>query len=228
MILKINGLFNAFYPVTSGFGAIDSAHKTPHTGVDIGVPEGTSLHAIIDGIVTEVDGVGDRSLGQMVRIDGGDTDVIYGHLSAPVVHVGDYVRAGDVIGMSGNTGHSTGPHVHVEMITDGAHVDPTPYVHYVTSAVSDPKSWLDRLNDFGDWVIGKETAMIVRPATHTAMSTIDRIVAIINYSSAEIITLGIVVCAAGVMVGSLLGSNNKWLGRLFITFWGGVVWRVLT
>lgn len=230
MILKINGLLNAIYPVTSGFGAIDSAHMTPHTGVDIGVPEGTLLHSIIDGIVTESDGEGARSLGRMVRIDGGDTDVIYGHLSAPFVKVGDHVRAGDIIGISGNTGHTTGPHVHVEMITDGgAHIDPSPYVHYVTSAMAEPKSWLDHLNDFSDWFIGKEAELIVRPAAHGAMTTFERMAAVINYSSAEIITLGIIVCAAGVMVGSLIGGGgNKWVGRLFVVFWGGVIWRVLT
>lgn len=48
----------------------------------------------------------------------------------------------------------------------------------------------------------------------------------LNTWSPEIITLGIVTCAVGMMVGPLVGST-KWLGRLFVTFWIGVIWRVL-
>lgn len=228
MILKMNGLIDAIFPITAGFGAIDSVHKTPHTGIDIAVPEGTPLHTIADGIVTQVDAIGARPLGKMVRVDCGETDVIYGHLSSADVHVGDHVRAGNIIAYSGNTGHSTGPHVHLQMITDGVNVDPAPFVDYVTVAAEPPKSWLDHLNGFADWFVGKETDILLKPATHVTTSVLERVVAAINVCSAEIITLGIVTCAVGIMVGPIVGSNGKWFGRLLITFWGGIIWRVLT
>lgn len=52
-------------------------------------------------------------------------------------------------------------------------------------------------------------------------------IAILNANSAEIITLGIITCAAGMMISPLVGDKNPWIGRLFTTFWVGVIWRVL-
>ncbi|MCM3784295.1 hypothetical protein M3231_15030 [Neobacillus mesonae] len=52
-------------------------------------------------------------------------------------------------------------------------------------------------------------------------------IALLNANSAEIITLGIITCAAGMMVSPLVGDKNPWIGRLFTTFWVGVIWRVL-
>lgn len=222
MILRINGL-----PISSAFGVVDSVHSTPHSGVDIALPIGTPLHSVTDGIVTKVDAVGGHDIGRMVRIEAPDgTDVIYGHLSDASVNVGDTVHFGDVIALSGNTGHSTGPHVHLQMIAEnGANIDPTAFA----ASIAEPsKGLLDRLNDFADWFVGKEAEIIIKPATNTFMDMVHHVVEIINACSAEIITLGIVVCAGGMMIGPIVGSGGKWVGRLFIVFWGGVIWRALT
>jgi hypothetical protein len=221
MLLRLNG---ALFPISAGFGAIDSVHKTPHTGVDVAMPIGTELHAIADGVITKVDVTGTTTLGRMVRVKLEDgTDVIYGHLSRVNVKTGDHVDAGDLVGLSGNTGRSTGPHVHIQMVTDGANIDPVSYV-----AAAEPHGIMDRINGFADWFIGKETELLVKPATNTLADLARHALDIINANSAEIITFAIIVCAGGMMIGPLVGAGNKWVGRLFVTFWGGVIWRVIT
>jgi len=230
MLLRING-----YPISAGFGAIDKVHTTPHSGVDIAVPEGTPLHAVVDGVITKVDVGGDGAIGRMVRMDcdGSHVDVVYGHMSRISVRPGDRVHAGDILGYSGNTGHSTGPHVHVQMIgTDGTDMDPTPFVNHVVHVTPDgaaesAKGIMDHLNGFSDWFLRKETELFVAPVGNTFKAWVEHIVALLNENSAEIITLGVVVCAAGMMIGPLIG-NKQWFGRLFITLFGGVVWRMLT
>lgn len=221
MLLKLNG-----FPISAGFGDIDSVHKIPHKGVDLAMPEGTPLHAIADGVVSRINDEGAMSFGKSVRIELDDgTEVIYGHLSAVKAHVGEHVHAGDVIALSGNTGHSTGPHLHLQMVSDnGALIDPTS----VVQAVADPKGFMDYVNDFSDWFIDKEAEYIVKPVSNTFMDWIHHAVAILNANSAEIITLGIIVCGAGMMVGPMIGGGSKWFGRLFAVFFGGTIWRVLT
>lgn len=54
------------------------------------------------------------------------------------------------------------------------------------------------------------------------------IIAALNAYSPEVITFGIIVCALGMMVAPIIGNNGKWMGRMFMTFWVGVIWRVLT
>jgi murein DD-endopeptidase MepM/ murein hydrolase activator NlpD len=87
--------------------------KGYHTGIDYAVPVGTDVHAIASGTI--VDANWGKSYGtQLVcQIDGGW--IIYAHLSAALVKPGDKVKAGQVIAKSGNTGNSSGPHLHVEL-----------------------------------------------------------------------------------------------------------------
>jgi murein DD-endopeptidase MepM/ murein hydrolase activator NlpD len=87
--------------------------KGYHTGVDYAVPEGTPVLAVADGKITNANW--GRSYGtQLVeKLDGGY--FIYAHLSKTLVKPGDKVVAGQVIAKSGNTGNSTGPHLHAEL-----------------------------------------------------------------------------------------------------------------
>lgn len=87
--------------------------KGYHTGIDYAVPTGTDVLAIADGVI--VDANWGRSYGvQLVSaINGGF--IIYAHLLAALVKPGDKITAGQVIAKSGNTGNSTGPHLHVEL-----------------------------------------------------------------------------------------------------------------
>jgi hypothetical protein len=123
--LKING-----FPISAPYGSIDRAHILPHKGIDFAVPLNTPIESIGNGVITQISDEGAHSFGKAVhmRLDDG-TDVVYGHLSQFKTHVGDKVSRGDVIGMSGNTGDSTGPHVHIQTMVNGRSVDPTPYIN---------------------------------------------------------------------------------------------------
>jgi len=84
-----------------------------HPGLDYGVPVGTKVFAPMDGIVKlKDDGVAGYGLHIKIRNDMKAAEVVLGHLSRVSVTNGSRVSAGDLIGYSGNTGFSTGPHVH--------------------------------------------------------------------------------------------------------------------
>jgi hypothetical protein len=87
---------------------------------------------------------------------------------------------------------------------------------------------MEQLNNFADWFIGQEAELLVKPASNTLTDWARHIADVLNANSAEIATLAIVVCAVGMMVGPLLGSGSKWVGRLFVTFWAGVIWSAFT
>lgn len=118
------------WDITTHFGDIDSVHPTPHKGVDFAVPEGTPIKSVVEGNVEIVKDEGNTSFGKSVRIRTGDGRlVIYGHLSSMDVHVGEHVDFGEVIGKSGNTGHSTGPHLHFQVNINGKPIDPMPTIY---------------------------------------------------------------------------------------------------
>jgi murein DD-endopeptidase MepM/ murein hydrolase activator NlpD len=86
-----------------------------HTGVDFAVPEGTNVLAVADGKI-EAANWGKAYGTQLVqKVEGGW--FIYAHLSKALVKPGDKVKKGQHIAESGNTGNSTGPHLHVELRT---------------------------------------------------------------------------------------------------------------
>lgn len=83
----------------------------PHNGIDFGVPTGTKVYAIMDGIVERI-GYDSRS-GNFVVIDHGEYSVSYCHLSKILVAKGEKVKAGQTTCLVGNTGKSTGSHLHL-------------------------------------------------------------------------------------------------------------------
>lgn len=116
----------AHAPLTSPYGLRTLGGRVDmHHGVDLGVPTGTPVHAMASGIVTLA---GARSgYGLAVMIDhGGGWISLYGHLDRVDVSVGDRVRAGGALGLSGNTGLSTAPHLHFELRRFGRSRDPVP------------------------------------------------------------------------------------------------------
>lgn len=101
--------------VTAKFGSIDSAHATPHLGMDVGVPIGTPYYAVMGGTIHKADGTGSSGWGKYVQIKLDDGNyALYAHMNYVPVTVGQRVEMGDYIGDSGNTGNSTGPHLHFE------------------------------------------------------------------------------------------------------------------
>ena len=100
-----------------------------HRGLDIALPEGTDLYAGIDGVVTTV-GYDENGYGNYVVIKNSEgVEVRYAHMKEVTVNVGDIVKRGQtVLGQSGNTGASTGPHVHVEYLENGDYHNPLFYL----------------------------------------------------------------------------------------------------
>jgi hypothetical protein len=98
-----------------------------HHGVDLRAPLATEIYAVLNGTVISVKT--DSAYGLSVRIDHGHGVVsFYAHLSASKVELGQLVTAGDVIALSGNTGLSTGPHLHFGIYRDGISVDPLKFL----------------------------------------------------------------------------------------------------
>lgn len=94
-----------------------------HHGVDLRAPMGTEILAVMNGMVIEVKT--GSAYGLSVKIDHGNGVVsFYAHLSVSKVEIGQLVVAGDVIALSGNTGLSTGPHLHFGIYVNGESVDP--------------------------------------------------------------------------------------------------------
>jgi peptidoglycan DL-endopeptidase CwlO len=110
--------------ISSGFGM---RWGRLHAGIDIPLPEGTGLRAAASGTVAIAGWVG--GYGNYTCIQhGGSLSTCYGHQSSISVSVGQQVSQGQVIGYSGNTGHSTGPHLHFEVRINGSPVDPLGYL----------------------------------------------------------------------------------------------------
>lgn len=98
-----------------------------HRGIDIVADAGTPVLATADGVVSRAVRVPDY--GKMIDISNGFGYVTrFGHLSEIMVRPGQRVRRGDVIGLVGSTGRSTGPHVHYEVFRDGRRVNPWKYL----------------------------------------------------------------------------------------------------
>lgn len=115
---------------TSRFGyRVDpfTGRTTMHAGVDIATPPGTPVHATADGIVTYAGY--ENGYGKLVAVDNGyGVSTRFGHNSRLFVHPGERVKRGDVLAASGNTGRSTGAHVHYEVRIHGIPVDPMNYI----------------------------------------------------------------------------------------------------
>lgn len=110
--------------LSSGFGA---RWGTVHQGIDWACSTGTSIMASCGGTVIQAGWYG--GYGYCVTIQHGNgMQTRYAHMSRVLVSVGDYVQQGEVIGRSGSTGNSTGPHVHFEIIVNGIKVNPLTYL----------------------------------------------------------------------------------------------------
>lgn len=131
-ICKVNGIKIAAVPVSgyisSRYGARSSIRVSTHTGLDIAAPSGTPIKAISKGTVTCASY--HKSYGYLVKIDHGNgVESWYAHTSKMYVKVGEKVKAGDTIAAVGNTGNSTGPHLHLEIRVNGQHVNPQKYLY---------------------------------------------------------------------------------------------------
>ncbi len=123
-------------PINKGWMSSDyGVRKDPftgkdawHAGVDFAGKEGTDVIATAAGVISWV---GDRyGYGLLVEINHGNGLVTrYAHNKENLVKKGQVVRKGQVIALLGNTGRSTGPHLHYEVLKNGRHIDPKPYIY---------------------------------------------------------------------------------------------------
>ncbi len=131
--------------ITQGFGPTTFAMEPPftfngvtyphfHTGVDIAAPLDTPVAAAADGVVviagssTDLQGNLIGYGNYVVIAHAGKMVTLYGHLDKLLVHAGQVVHAGDVIGLEGSTGNSTGPHLHFEVRVAGLLANPLQYL----------------------------------------------------------------------------------------------------
>lgn len=133
--------------------------RTMHNGVDLGIPEGVPVQSATSGTVTtvsfptDIDSSGTKKAGIYVTVqDAEDLKVStrYLHLSQAFVEVGDQVHAGQIIGLVGNTGGSTGAHLHFEYIPEekGTPVNPMPFITYLSDILDySNKEALKKLKD---------------------------------------------------------------------------------
>ncbi|HEY0830019.1 MAG TPA: peptidoglycan DD-metalloendopeptidase family protein [Candidatus Dormibacteraeota bacterium] len=125
----------ASFTITQPFGPSNVLLEPPygpykhfHTGVDIAAPLGTPVMAAADGLVVAVGHTSTGYGNYVVIAHGGGIATLYGHLLQTNASVGDRVVRGQVIGLEGSTGFSTGPHVHFELRINDQVVDPMPYL----------------------------------------------------------------------------------------------------
>lgn len=116
--------------LTSSFGVrSDPFHGSAamHAGVDIPGPLGTPIYATADGVIGRAGRVG--GYGNLITVNHGKgIETRYGHLSKILVAANTRVRRGQLIGLMGSTGRSTGSHLHYEVRIDGAAVNPMPFM----------------------------------------------------------------------------------------------------
>lgn len=116
--------------LTSRFGyrvSPFSGKSVLHAGLDIAAAPGSPVYAPADGVVTFASY--DEGYGKLVSIDHGyGVSTRFGHMSQIYVQVGQRINKWDVVGAVGNTGRSTGPHLHYEVRINGTPVDPINYI----------------------------------------------------------------------------------------------------
>ncbi len=148
IITQSYGMTN--FAKSGAYGYGENGKPIPHNGVDFGAPVGTPIYAVADGMVIADGDSGRYAYGKWIAlhhsIDGKEFITLYGHLNKKSVKKGESVKEGDRIGDMGNTGYSTGPHLHFGVysassfeivnstkvsgvkIPTGAHVDPMRYL----------------------------------------------------------------------------------------------------
>lgn len=117
--------------VTLGYNVSDSNHRNGHSGIDFACAVGTTVQSGAAGTVVSAtkSNAANGGYGMYMEVDHGDGfKTLYGHLSGFIASVGETVTAGQAIAKSGNTGFSTGPHLHFSLFKNNGHVDPSPYL----------------------------------------------------------------------------------------------------
>ncbi|OLS39159.1 M23 family metallopeptidase [Bacillus sp. MRMR6] len=219
------------FQLSSEYGELSMVRNNiPHKGIDLAMPEGTELRSIMDGVVEKVVDFGPKNLGKGVFVRNEDgTLSIYGHMSDIKVVEGEKLQAGEFIGFSGNTGNSTGAHLHYGMKDAGGDwIDPTPLADQVSNMSGEKVSFgqflMDKYNAFADKVIGAEMDMVAKPAANTLQEWLTWLGHTLTDLMPEIGT-GITI-AAGIAI-MFSGNFPKYITRWGFAMIGVVSWIIL-
>ena len=126
-----------FLKVNSQFGyRKDPVFKCTrfHDGIDLKCSY-DYVYSMLPATVKEVHR-GNKGYGNYVILDHGIMECLYGHLSAIIVEEGEIIPAGSVVAISGNTGKSTGPHLHIRLRKNGKSVDPKPFITFLNDYIT--------------------------------------------------------------------------------------------
>jgi len=146
MIKLKRGLFEGDFVLSQPFGTNPEWYKPfglkGHNGIDYATPVGTKLFSAISGTITET--ANDKNgYGIYIKIENDECGILYGHLKElPKLKVGDIVKAGDLIAISGNTGNSTGPHLHFGVFPKPRNRD-NGYAGYIDPFDKKKIDWVD-------------------------------------------------------------------------------------
>ena len=105
-----------------------------HNGIDLQC-NNAHVYAMLPGIIKKAH-YGNKGYGNYIVLEHGIFECLYGHLSTITVHEGDAVTAGTIVAISGNTGKSTGPHLHIRLRKEGRSVDPALFVDYLNGYIT--------------------------------------------------------------------------------------------
>lgn len=217
------------FKLTGKFGELAEVRgNVPHNGIDLAMPEGTQLRSLYSGTVEKIfDGSGKIGNGVAIKLDDGSS-TIYGHMKQVDVHVGDKVSTGEFIGLSGNTGNSTGPHLHFGFKDDtGSFVDPTSIADKLASISGsdvDPVfGWKDIFRPttpLGDHIISKAKEHVAEGVKETTVEMTKEITAGILEALGDILveTIGAVtLLGSGILIIMKIAGFDKgykWAGIL--------------
>jgi hypothetical protein len=197
------------FRLTGKFGELSPVRNMqPHSGIDLAMPEGTTLRSVADGVVDRVyDGTGLIGKGLSVQMPDG-TRAIYGHMNEVKAHVGDHLNAGDIVGLSGNTGNSTGPHLHFGLKdADGSVLDPTPIADKLASISGDHVGPLGKVFAWGTESVREKAADMT---TEIALGIFDAL--------KEFLLAGTLIGAAILIILKIAGwrDGGRWAGVLLV------------
>lgn len=134
------------YKITSRFGQQESFRVKPHSGYDFKMEIGEPIRSIKEGVV-RIHDFGNVNAGKTVFVEWEDgKTAIYGHLNDFAVQNGQHVQAGDLLGHAGNTGFSTGSHLHFGLKENGHFIDPSPYIEKIQH-MNDPTYFVQQSAD---------------------------------------------------------------------------------
>ena len=190
------------HPIAQGTYVTQKFTAGKHDGTDYRASVGTPLYASQAGVIKT--GTGHPRAGTWVEIHNGSTIVGYSHMSSRKVSAGQSVKAGQLIGYSGNTGNTTGPHLHFYVKVGGKFVDPV--------------KWLvENVNPFGRQKLAVDGALGAHTITEAQLQMGTRADGVISKPSAFVRAVQTMLNAAGatdwevkrlVVDGYGLGSNR--------------------